>query len=221
MILAVIGTAALLSAAVGAVRWLLRRHDSLGRARPFPWISIGLLVLVGVAGITPLVLRLRLEARLEDAASVVAGARVEVHCQALGEAFVDAGVELGYVAFGPDGVPERSTLIKRQQCRDLSSFVRGGHTDFTHEQVVAVHTLTHEAIHMSGVANEAQTECLAVQRDAEMARLLGAAPDAAQALAAHYWRVVYPRMPDGYRSDECKAGGALDANLPDAPWEES
>lgn len=219
MILAVLGGAALLGAGAVVIRWVLRRHDSLGRPRPFPLISLVVLVIVGVAALTPLILRLRLEAKLEEASSVIAGTKVQVHCQALGEAFVDAGFELGYVRFGPDGVPERSTLIKREQCRDLSSYLRSDRSDFSHEHVVAIHTLTHEAIHMSGVTNEVETECLAMQRDAETAQLLGASPDAARALAAYYWDVVYPRMPDSYRSDDCRSGGVLDKDLPDPPWD--
>lgn len=218
MILAVLGGAALLGAVAVALRWVIGRYDALGRKRPFPGISLAVLLIVGIAGLAPVVLRLRLEATLEVASSAIAGTKVQVHCQALGEAFVDAGFELGYVRFGPNGVPERSTLIKRQQCRDLSSYLRSDRDDFSREHVVAIHTLTHEAIHMSGITNEAETECLALQRNAEMAQLLGATRDAAQRLAAHYWDVVYPRMPDPYRSDECRPGGALDRNLPDPPW---
>ena len=40
----------------------------------------------------------------------------------------------------------------------------------------------------------------------------------ALALAVSYWRTVYPRMPDGYRSSACRPGGAMDERLPDAPW---
>ncbi|MGH2697831.1 MAG: hypothetical protein ACRDJL_01355 [Actinomycetota bacterium] len=83
---------------------------------------------------------------------------------------------------------------------------------------MAVHVLSHEAIHMSGVSNEAQTECMAMQRDTEMAQLLDAPPRAAGALAIAYWRDVYPSMPAGYRSDECGPGLALDGGRPDAPW---
>jgi len=126
------------------------------------------------------------------------------------------GADLGYVAFGPDGVPERRTLIKRDQCGDLSDYLRSDQEQPTSEQIVAVHVLTHEAIHMSGVRSEAETECLAMQRDAQMAELLGASPEAAR-LSVTYWREVYPRMPDAYRSEECTSGGALDAGRPDAP----
>jgi len=117
-----------------------------------------------------------------------------LHCQAFGEAFVDAGQELGYVRFSPTGVAKRTTLIKREQCRDLRDYL-GDPADISHANVVAVHTLTHEAIHMRGVRSEAETECLAVQHDAEMAQLLGASPEHARALAAYYWENVYPRMP--------------------------
>ena len=203
MILPAIAIVAAAAALVLALRWTLRRHDALGRPRPFPWISVGLLVAMAAAAFTPVLLRLRLEARLEDAASEIVGRRVQVHCQSFGEAFVDAGVELGYVRFGPDGVPERATLIKREPCADLRAYLGSDKTQPTRDQVVAVHTLTHEAVHMSGVTVEAQTECLAVQRDAEMARLLGASVEEAESLARYYWVNVYPRMPDGYRTSDC------------------
>ncbi|HJU00417.1 MAG TPA: hypothetical protein VJ966_04325, partial [Actinomycetes bacterium] len=61
-------------------------------------------------------------------------------------------------------------------------------------------------------------ECAAVQRDAHTARLLGAEPRAAAGLAAGYWREVYPLMPGGYRSEQCRPGGSLDERLADAPW---
>ena len=217
--LAWLGIAALSGAAYMSARWLLDRYDSLGRVKAFPSIAVGGFVVIALAGLIPFFLRLRLEARLEAASSAIVGVPVDVHCQAFGEAFVDAGMELGYVRFGADGVPERTTLIKRQQCRDLSDYVGGGHDDIVHEQVVAVHTLTHEAIHMSGVTSEAETECVAMQRNAEMARLLGAEPADAHALAVYYWENVYPRRPGTYSSGDCRSGGPLDRNLPDAPWD--
>jgi hypothetical protein len=57
-----------------------------------------------------------------------------------------------------------------------------------------------------------------LKRDARTARLLGAPAGEALALAVAYWRAVYPRMPDGYRSSACRPGGAMDEYLPDAPW---
>jgi hypothetical protein len=201
-----------------SLRWLSRRTDTLGRRRPFPWISVTVCVLAGCAALIPWVLRIRLEHRLGDAASAMVGGRVEVHCQTFGEAFVDTGAEFGYVPFGPDGVPARNTVIKREQCGDLADYLRSDKTYPSRDQVVAVHVLTHESIHMTGETNESITECLAVQRDMEMAKLLGAGDADAHALARTYWETVYPHMPDGYRSDECGPGLELDLGLSDPPW---
>ena len=210
---------ALLGAAGGvAIRWVSARTDSLGRPRPFPYVSVVAFSLLGLMAIAPFVLRVRLEGRLAAAASELVGAGVEVRCQSFGGAFVDAGTDLGYVAYGADGVPERRTLIKREQCGDLSDYLRSDKEHPTSEQIIAVHVLTHEAVHMSGVRSEAETECEAVQRNAQMAQLLGASREAAARLSVAYWREVYPRMPDAYRSEECTLGGALDAGRSDAPW---
>ena len=203
--------------AVGA-HWYPRRLDELGRPRRFPWVSVGLLLVLAVAAVTPAVLRARQERRLGGAASVLAGARVGVRCQTLGGAFVDAGPELGYVRWREDGTPEAWTLIKRDQCRHLAAYARSDKRRPSRDQVVAVHVLTHESMHLSGRLDEAAAECAAMQRDAQTARLLGAPADRAAALAVSYWRNLYPLMPDGYRSPECRAGGAMDEGLPDAPW---
>ena len=36
--------------------------------------------------------------------------------------------------------------------------------------------------------------------------------------AAVLLQIVYPLMPDGYRSRDCRAGGPMDERLADAPW---
>ena len=213
-----VGLALAAGAGAVAVGWSRRRADELGRPRPFPMVGVGLLLALAVAAATPGVLRSRQERRLAEAVSVLAGARVAVRCQTLGGAFVDAGPELGYVRWRADGSPEPWTLIKRDQCRHLGAYLRSDKRRPGRDQVVAVHVLTHEAMHLAGVVDEAAAECAAVQRDAHTARLLGAAPADAAALAAAYWQQVYPRMPDGYRSGDCRPGGTLDEGRDDAPW---
>jgi hypothetical protein len=213
-----LGIATLVGALVVAIRWFFTRVDALGRVASFPWFGVSLLVLLSAALLAPSFFRARLETRLEEAVGRLIGGTVEVECQSFGQAFVDTGAEFGYVPFGPDGVPERRTLIKRDQCADLSDYLGSDQLAPSFDQVVAVHTLTHEAIHMSGVTSEAATECTALQRDAEMARLLGAPPGGARALSVQYWEGVYPRMPDPYRSEECRQGGPLDIRAPEPPW---
>lgn len=208
----------LAAATLVAVRWLLAGPDSLGRARAFPVVSVVTLALLGGGMLVPVVRHHRLESRLDSAASALVGAPAQVHCQTAGQQFVDAGAELGYVRYGPDGVPEHETLIKRAQCRALASYLRSGKEDPDHDQVVAVHILGHEARHMAGTKNEAEAECEAMQRDAWTARLLGATAEQGHALAGAYWREVYPLMNDTYSSSLCAPGGELDEHYDLAPW---
>lgn len=205
--------------ALGVVlRWLVHPFDSLGRRSRFPALLAVLLVVPAIGAAVPGALRWREERRLESAAGQLVGAPVDVECQTLGGAFVDAGSELGWVAWGPDGVPEHKTLIKYQPCADLRDYLGSDKSHPSLDQVIAVHVLTHEAMHMKGIKNEARAECAAVQRDAQLARLLGADPFEAPRLAQTYWQSVYPRMPQAYVSSECGPGRALDEHRGDAPW---
>jgi hypothetical protein len=212
-------SAALFVVAAGlALRWSQFRYDAIGRSRPFPAISVTLCLVTAVGTAIPVGLHVRTEHRLNSAASVVAGVEVSVHCQGAGEAAVDIGPELGYVRFGADGVPERHALMKWKPCRDLASWLGSDRRRPSRGQLIAVHVLTHEAMHMAGTTDEAITECKAMQRDAVMARELGADAEAAQALAVRYWREIYPAMPDAYRTSNCAPGGPLDEHLPTPPW---
>ena len=144
---------ALGAVAVGA-RWWLRRSDGLGRPRRFPWVSVALLAVLAVAAAAPGVARASQERRLGEAASVLAGAPVTVRCQSLGQAVLDGGPQLGYVRWRPDGSPEPWTLIKRDQCRHLAGYLRSDKRRPDRDRVVAVHVLTHEAMHLSGRLGE-------------------------------------------------------------------
>jgi len=207
-----------LSAGGLLVRWATHRQDALGRPRDLPVWSVSLLVVVALAAAYPGAQRKIDERRLARVAGVLTASPVAVHCQSSIAALVDAGAELGWVAFDEDGVPAQETLIKREQCGLLKDYRDGGQARPTLEQVVAVHVLTHEAMHMRGAATESVAECQAVQRDAVTAKELGATEEQAFALAERYWATVYPRMPSDYWSDECRPGGALDEELPSAPW---
>jgi hypothetical protein len=213
-----VAAALLAAAALLTARWATSRRDALGRARAFPVISVLLLAALGGGLLVPVVRHHRLEGVLSRVSSTLVGVHVDVHCQTMGQEFVDAGAELGFVRYGADGVPERATLIKRPQCADLSSYLHSDHVRPSLDEVIAVHVLSHEARHMAGTTDEARAECEAMQRDASAAALLGAAPRQAWELARTYWRVVYPRMPDDYTTGDCATGGPLDEHREAAPW---
>ena len=194
-------------------RWWTHRRDALGRERPLPVISASLLMVLALVAALPAAHRRVLEHRLGMVGGALAGRHVTVHCQTTTGALVDMGNELGFVRFGPDGTPEAQTLIKHEQCSLLSKYLAGDRKAPSLAEVIAVHVLTHESMHMAGQTSESRAECEAVQRDARTARLLGASATAASRLAATYLRTVYPRMPEEYVTPDCRAGGPLDEHL--------
>lgn len=217
-LLGIVSVAAVVGLVALTVHWTRNQRDSLGRPRPFPVWSVSLLAVLAVVALIPGVLRHREEARLSRAASALVGHRVSVHCQTTTSALVDAGNELGFVPFDADGNPLPKTTIKRDPCGALRHYLRGGRDHPSMDEVLAVHVLTHESMHMRGTVNEALAECQAVQRDRTMAELLGATPKQGFKLAVTYWLTVYPDMPTDYFSNDCRPGGSLDEQLPTAPW---
>lgn len=210
-----------LGAVATAVRWQLRHSSALatGRSLPaFPAVGVDVLIALAFVALLPGIHRRAEEHRLAAVADVLVGAHVTVHCQSFGESFVDAGNELGYVKFSADGVPEHHTLIKREQCGLLRHYLSSHGRNPSLDEVVAVHVLTHESMHMRGETQESVAECEAVQRDATTAEQLGASEADADRLAVTYWQQVYPHMPSGYVTGDCTAGGPLDEHLPTAPW---
>lgn len=218
-----VALAAVALAAAVAVRWLVTRVDALGRTRPFPAVAVALPLFVAVAVGVPVVRTGRLEHRLSAVASELAGRTVTVHCAGTGESFVHAGSDLGHVDVTADGTPVDRAVLQHEVCTDLRHWLGslGDRTPDARPDVagaVAVHVLTHEAMHLRGLLDETAAECAAVQRDAAAARLLGAPDAQARRAARTYWLVVYPTMPEPYRTGACVPGSALDERLPDAPW---
>ena len=219
--LAAVACAALAVAAV--VRWYATRVDAIGRTRPFPVVGVALPVVLAVVLAVPVVRTARLEHRLSAAASELSGRAVTVDCASAGESFVHAGADVGHVDVRPDGTPSDRAVLQHEVCADLRRWLGalGDRTPSARPDVdgaVAVHVLTHEAMHLRGLLDEGAAECAAVQRDAAAARLLGASDDEARRTARTYWLVVYPRMQEPYRTGGCVPGSALDEHLPDPPW---
>ena len=213
-----ISVAFIVGAAAIAARWWTTRVDALGRAKPFPYVSVGLLGALAVTAVIPGYLRHREERSLSAVATKLVGAPATVHCQSLGQELVDLGSELGFVRYAANGVPEHRTLIKRGPCKALNAYRHSDKRAPTDDEVIAVHVLTHESMHMRGLTDEAAAECAAIQRDELTAELLGAQQAEARQLARRYWLLDYPQMPDNYRSGDCVPGGAMDEHLETPPW---
>lgn len=185
-----------------------------GKQRP---VAVGALLLMAL-GLGALEYRAQAaERRLGQVASELAGRSVHVRCEGFFGELVDIGPELGTVRFNADGTPTDRTDLIRSACQDLKDYA-GGDRELDLDAAYAVHTLAHEAVHLRGVRNEAQTECISLQLTAETARHLGATAAEGQALAEFYWREVYHRLPREYQHSECRPGGALDSAPEDPQW---
>ena len=85
-----------------------------------------------------------------------------------------------------------------------------GECDDWAQKLLAVHVLSHETMHLAGVVDEAEADCLAAQSDAFVAMALGASPRFARAMAREYWTLYYPSQEPRYRTPSCRDGGKLD-----------
>ena len=72
---------------------------------------------------------------------------------------------------------------------------------------LGVVVLTHEAVHLSGVSDEALTECRAVERSPRVAMALGATAQTAAYIQDWQFSVADDRLPDRYQTPGgCRRG---------------
>ena len=172
-----------------------------------------------------------LEHQLGSVATQLAGRHVRVHCQSLAGNLVDVTAEAGTVWFDTNGKPADVTNLKRPICEALRRYrhdlntrayacvvARADCPAKIFEDVLAVHTLAHEAWHLRGIRTESVTECRALQTTAFAASLFGADPAQAQATASYAFLRLYPNLPDEYRDVDCGNGGPMDIRPTDPLW---
>ncbi len=198
--------------------WLLVRGVV---RRRIPWIGLAVIAL-------PVVLLgwserqwVVAERAFSAASRVVAPASPGVHCQRLGETFTYAGAELGHVEWDDDGVVTGPAMVSYETCGRLTAYWRGSAAEQAAaplDQVIAVHVLSHESVHLAGEQVESVTECTAMQHDAEVAMRLGASEADARRLAERYATQVYPRMPSDYTSIQCRQDAVMDLTPGDGVW---
>jgi hypothetical protein len=146
----------------------------------------------------------RFESGLASAAQpVLAGRDAGFACERLTRSFWSSTGHVGHVWFDPDGTPAHDAFLSSGTCSKVTSW-RDHPGRASLEEIVAVHTVAHEAAHLLGQRSEAQAECTALTHDAQVMQRLGASPDQARADLVRYLAQVYPRLPDEYRG-ECPA----------------
>jgi hypothetical protein len=171
----------------------------------------------------------RVEPLFGQVASRLAGKRVRVQCWGSADwpeltrrerVFASKGIttrHLGFAKLGGD-VVNLSPIV----CEGLVVLAYGDARPAGRRQRLwlsaAVDTLSHEPLHSRGVADEATTECFALQRVERTARLLGVEAAYARRLAQVGWKRGYRLTPSTYHSAECRDGGALDLHPKSSRW---
>lgn len=153
--------------------------------------------------------RARAEQRYTAEASRIAGRAVTVRCDD-GYAFTGAGSDAAGVAF----IPRALAYLAPEVCRSLYRVAFEDRVGPRDDAAFAIAVLAHEATHLRGVRNEAETECFALQEGVKLGQRLGLDAGTAQALMrsqrdrdlsdASIARLDY-RLPPG-----CRNGGSLD-----------
>jgi hypothetical protein len=175
------------------------------------------------------------ERTLTPVASAIAGRDVDIDCQSVWMAMIDALPRHGEVLFDRSGIPEPRIFLTHDTCRRLARFQgHGRHAELDclagaawarqegvpfrdpcYEEasgtLYAVLTLAHEAYHTAGVMTESTTNCYATQALAYAATALGADESEAR-LAASAMAALLPFQGDSYRTSECVAGSRFDLN---------
>lgn len=140
------------------------------------------------------------ESQLADAAQpVLAGRDAGFACERLLRNFWSSQGHVGHVWFDADGTPAHDAFLSSGTCARVKSW-REHPGAASIDEIVAVHTVAHEAAHLAGQRDEAQAECTALTHDSEVMQRLGATAVQAQADVVRYLEQVYPRLPDEYRS---------------------
>ncbi len=200
---------------LGLLAWLVWLGVRAYVAGTRPYVTLAVILTLLLPLLWTEIRWLRIQAAATTAVQQLTGnPSARVHCQRAMATFLWAGADLGRVEWDE---PDRAWLTL-ETCQHLGTWYRSDRAEPSLDEVVAVHVLTHEAMHVAGDRNEATTECRALQRDAHTVVLLGGTPEQGSGLAERIATEVYPTMPDEYRTPECRPGGALDLTPEDDSW---
>jgi hypothetical protein len=153
--------------------------------------------------------RARAERLFTAEAARIAGHPVTVYCDD-SYSFTGVGSDAAGVAF----IPRRLAYLEPTICRSLYRIAFEHEVGARDDAAFAITVLAHEATHLRGIANEAETECYALQEGVQLGERLGLSAATARDLMsaqrnidlsdASIARLDY-RLPAG-----CRNGGSLD-----------
>src|SRR5262249_36616150 len=121
--------------------------------------------------------RARAQKRFTAEGARIAGKPVHVVCDE-DYAFTGVGSDAAGIAFIPRGL----AYLEPTVCRSLYRIAFEHHLGARDDAAFAITVLAHEATHLRGVRNEAETECYALQEGVRLGERLGLGAGTARAL---------------------------------------
>ena len=208
MDIGVLTVVAALLAAWSLVAWyrVITRYDSID-GRGFRAVVAGVISIVAfAAGYFEVAHHLRQQLATEALGVLSDVEGVSANCERFSEELFNLSQYQGYVYYDGSNVAH----LRRNVCHDLWDYAHGGHANPTEGQILAVHIVGHETMHINDIRGEAVAECTAAQLNHLIAQELGATPDEARDLQRRYFEEFYPRQHPKYISGTCAEGGELD-----------
>ena len=206
-VLTVVAVALAASSVVAGYRVITRRDETDGRG--FRVVVAGLVSIVAfTAGYFEVAHHQRQQLATESLGVLSDVEGISANCERFSEELFNLSQYQGYVYYDGSNVAH----LRRNVCHDLWDYAHGGQANPTEGQILAVHVVGHEAMHINDIREEAVAECRAVQLNHLIAEELGATPEEARELQRRYYEEYYPRQRDNYISGGCREGGDLDIN---------
>ena len=184
----------LLVAMAGRAVWRLATHRATTQKAAV--VALVLWVVLGVPAVVTEVRHQQTQAAATSAVRLVTGdSKTRAVCERWSASLVNTRVAVGgWVWWGSD-----VAWLSHSTCAELGAWLRSDRQHPTTGQVFAVHVVTHEAVHITGVTSEATTECIAMEWDSRVAQHLGASPQVAEQMATTYRAELYPHIRAEYR----------------------
>jgi hypothetical protein len=186
-------------------RWVTRLKETDGHGFRAGVAGV-LTILAFIAGYFEVAHHLRQQLATEALAVLSDVDGISADCGRLTEELLNLSQYQGWVYYDGSHVAH----LKRKVCHSLWDYAHGGQSRPTDDEIIAVHVVGHEAMHINGIVEEAVAECTAVQLNYLIAEELGATPQQARGLQRLYFEFFYPNQRSNYVSDECREGGELD-----------
>ncbi len=157
----------------------------------------------------------RLESFLTEKAFELTEFRpVSVHCNSLFDSIFDSDLNV----IGHANVATGKIVFQYGWCKNIMEYL--AHPESASmDELTSLTLFTHEVMHVRGELNEEKTECQAIQRNYQAAKLLGVPDHIARKNAIAYYQEIYPKHP--YFTPKCAPGKEFDEALADSVWSDA